>query len=81
MNRISSNFQRLIIASALATGILSAGAAASAQTLNAPAAPVSANATTVSMSNVDAKAKRQNDLEQTNAEARRVEFRYQGTSF
>jgi hypothetical protein len=78
MKRISSKFQRLLVASALATGILSAGAAASAQSANPPA---SANATTVSMSNVDAKANRRNDLEQANAEARRVEFRHQGTSF
>jgi hypothetical protein len=76
----SQRIQRLAIASALASGLVSAGVAASAQTTTAPAATMTTNATNVSMTTVDSKAKRQADLEQANADARRVEFRYLGTS-
>ena len=74
------NIQRLVIASALASGLVSAGVAASAQTTTTPAATITTNATNVSMSTVDPKAKRQAELEQENADARRVEFRFLGTS-
>jgi hypothetical protein len=74
------NFQRLVIASALASGLVSAGVAASAQTSATPVATTTTNATNVSMSTVDPKAKRQAELEQENADARRVEFRFLGTS-
>jgi len=74
------NIQRLVIASALASGLVSAGVAASAQTSTEPAATITTNATNVSMSTVDPKAKRQAELEQENADARRVEFRFLGTS-
>jgi hypothetical protein len=74
------NIQRLVIASALASRLVSAGVAASAQTNTEPAATIATNATNVSMSTVDPKAKRQAELEQENADARRVEFRFLGTS-
>jgi hypothetical protein len=75
------NFQRLVIASALASGLVSAaGVAASAQTTAMPVATATTNATNVSMSTVDPKAKRRAELEQENADARRVEFRFLGTS-
>jgi hypothetical protein len=74
------NIQRLVIASALASGLVSAGVAASAQPNTEPAATITTNATNVSMSTVDPKAKRQAELEQENADARRVEFRFLGTS-
>ncbi len=71
---------RLAIASALATGLVSAGVAASAQTAATPVATTATSATNVSMSTVDPKAQRQAELARENADARRVEFRYQGTS-
>jgi len=84
----SQNIQRLVMASALASGLFSSGVAASAQTTAAPAATTAAtttitttsNATNVSMSSVDVKAKRQAELEQANADARRMLFRNQLTS-
>jgi hypothetical protein len=82
MNIISSqNIQRLVIASALTSGLVSAGVAASAQTTTAPAATTITHATSVSMSIVDSKDKRQSKLEQAYADARRMLFRNQGTSF
>jgi len=77
MNTKSQKIQRFLIAAALASGLVSAGVAASAQTTAAPAAT---NATNVSMSTVDSKAKRQAELEQLNADLRRVEFLHLGTS-
>ncbi len=74
------NIQRLVIASALGSGLVSAGVAASAQTTTTPAATTTTNATNVSMSTVDPKAKRRAELEQETADARRVEFRFLGTS-
>jgi hypothetical protein len=83
MNIISRKLSRLAVASALATGIISAGIAASAQTVDASNASAAMSATTVSMStsSIDAKAKHQAELEQVNADARRIAFRNQGTSF
>ncbi|MGD0475144.1 MAG: hypothetical protein ABSB70_18285 [Candidatus Velthaea sp.] len=69
---------RLALAGALASGFLSIGVAASAQT-TAPA-PASPSATTVSMSTVNTNADRRMALEQDSADARRVEFRKLGTS-
>jgi len=77
MNTKSQKIQRFLIAAALASGLVSAGVAASAQTTAAPAAT---SATDVSMSTVDSKAKRQAELEQLNADLRRVEFLHLGTS-
>ncbi len=77
MNIRFQAIKRLVFASALASGLISSGVAASAQTTTAPA---SAGATTVSMSTVDTKAGRQMALQQADAEARRVEFRNLGTS-
>jgi hypothetical protein len=74
------SIRRLVIASALASGLVSAGVGASAQTTATPVATATTNATNVSMSTVDPKAKRQAELEQENADARRVEFRFLGTS-
>jgi len=76
----SHNIQRLVIATALASGLVSAGVAASAQTSAAPGPKTTSNATNVSVSTVDAKAKRQAELERWNADARRIEFLHQGTS-
>jgi hypothetical protein len=95
------NIQRLVIASALASGLVSAGvaasaqtntepavtnqtttaAAATAQTTTTPAMTTTMRATSVSLSSVDSKAKRQADLEQADAyERRRMLFRNQGSS-
>jgi hypothetical protein len=71
---------RLAAASALVAGLVSAGSVASAQTTAAQAAATTGNVTNVSLSTVDAKAKRQIELERENADARRVEFRNFGTS-
>jgi anti-sigma28 factor (negative regulator of flagellin synthesis) len=79
MNSKATQLRRLVAAIALGAGLVSAGAAASAQT-TAQAAVTTGNATNVSISTVDAKAKRQIDLEQENADARRVEFLHLGTS-
>jgi hypothetical protein len=85
----SRNIQQLVIASALASGLVSAGVAASAQTTSAPHANMTcvaattglaANATNVSAPTVDSKVNRQSELEQANADARRMEFRNSGTS-
>ena len=86
----SQNIERLLIASALASGLVSAGVAASAQTTTVPAATVrtttaaaattTTSATNVSMSTADPRTKRQSELEQANADARRMLFRNQGTS-
>ncbi len=95
------NMQRLVIASTLASGLVSAGVAASAQTANesavtnqtttaaaataqtttAPAMTPIMRATSVSLSSVDSKAKRQADSEQADAyERRRMLFRNQNSS-
>ena len=71
--------QRLLIASALVSSLLYNAVAASAQTTAAPAA-VTSNATNVSTFTIDSKARRDAELERESAEARRVEFRHQGTS-
>jgi hypothetical protein len=78
----AQSIQQVMVATALTSGNLSAGVAASAQTTAAPAAQsASANATNVGMATmVNAKAKRQAQLEQDNADTRRVEFLHQGTS-
>jgi hypothetical protein len=74
------NLRRIAIATAFASGIVSAGVAASAQTTATPAT-TTVNATNVSMSSTgDAKARRQVELEAINADARRTEFLHQGTS-
>jgi curli biogenesis system outer membrane secretion channel CsgG len=74
----SQKIQRFVIAAALASGILATGAAASAQTTEAPVAPA---ATSVSMSaSVDWKAERQAKFDADNADARRAEFYKLGTS-
>ncbi len=76
--------QRIVIASALASGLLTAGIAASAQTTGTPAttnaAGATSNATNVSMSTTDAGATRRVQLEQANEDARRIAFRHLGTS-
>jgi hypothetical protein len=74
--KISQKIQKVLIATALASGFVSAGVAASAQTTAAPAP----SATNVSMSSVDTKAQRQAHLDAVNAEQRRVAFRNLGTS-
>jgi hypothetical protein len=75
----SQKLQRLVIATALASGLVATGAAASAQTTTAPAAPA---ATSVSMSTTtDWKAERQAQFDQENADARRAEFYKLGTDF
>ncbi len=79
MNSISQKLQRLVIASAFASGLVSVGVAASAQVTAAPAA-TTVKATSVSLSTVNAKAKRQAALERDNAETRRIAFRHLGTS-
>ncbi len=79
MKNISSNVQRAFIATAFASGLLSSGVVASAQTA-APIANTATSATTVSMSTVDAKAQRRAQLEAFSAEVRRVAFRNLGTS-
>jgi hypothetical protein len=97
----SQKIHQLVIASALASGLVSVGVAASAQTTNepavtnqtntaaaataltatAPAMTTTMRATSVSLSSVDSKAKRQADFEQADAYARRLMlFRNQGTS-
>lgn len=77
----NKNIQRFILAGTFAAALVSNGMPASAQTTAAPVAPpATTSATTVAMSTVDAKAKRQAELEQENADARRVEFLHQGTS-
>jgi phosphate-selective porin len=75
-NNIAS-IQRVMIATALTSGLVTAGIAASAQTTAAPAAPA---ATNVSISTVDQSAQRKADLEKLNADQRRFEFYKQGTS-
>jgi len=75
-NNIAS-IQRVMIATALTSGLVTAGIAASAQTTAAPAAPT---ATNVSISTVDQSAQRKADLEKLNADQRRFEFYKQGTS-
>lgn len=78
----TSTFGRILAGTALASGLLTVGVAASAQTTAAPVTqPTTAtNANTVAMSTVDTKAQRQADFEKVNADARRVEFRNLGTS-
>ena len=83
---------QLVMASALASGLVSAAVAASAQTTNkptvtnqatmaaaataqtttVPAMTTTMRATSVSLSSVDSKAKRQADFEQADAYARRL---------
>ena len=71
--------QRLVVATALASGLLATGVAASAQTTAAPVTPA---ATSVSMTTTtDWKAERQAKLDQENADARRAEFYKLGTDF
>jgi hypothetical protein len=70
--------QRLVVATALASGLLATGVAASAQTMAAPVTPA---ATSVSMTTTDWKAERQAKLDQENADARRAEFYKLGTDF
>jgi hypothetical protein len=70
--------QQLVIATALASGLVGTGVAASAQTTTAPATPA---ATSVSMSTTtDWKAEREAKFDQENADARRAEFYKLGTS-
>ncbi len=77
MTMNSHKVQRLVIAAALASGLVSTGVAASAQTTAAPAAPA---ATNVSMSTTsDPKAARQATFEAENADARRAAFYKLGT--
>ncbi len=81
MNINLQKIGRIATATVLATGFVSAGIAASAQTTAAPATNTAASATNVSLSTAgDAKAKRKADLEALNAEARRVAFLHEGTS-
>jgi ApbE superfamily uncharacterized protein (UPF0280 family) len=65
---------------ALASGLVSAGVAASATTTADPAATTTANASTVSMPTVDVKVQRETELNDENSAERRVEFRFLGTS-
>jgi hypothetical protein len=95
------NIQRLVIASALASGLVSAGVAASAQTAKesamtnqtttadaamsqtttATAMTTTMRATSLSLSSVDSKAKRQADVEQADSYTRRLMlFRNQNSS-
>jgi hypothetical protein len=80
MKTRSPKLQRIMMASALASGLISAGVQTSARTTTAPATAMNTNATNVSMSKVDSKNKRQDELEQANAETRRMLFRNQNTS-
>jgi hypothetical protein len=70
---------RAMIATALTSGLLSLGVAASAQTTAAPAT-AAITAPSVAISTMDAKATRAAHLQQVNDVERRVEFLHQGTS-
>jgi hypothetical protein len=80
MTTNSQKVQRFIIAACLASGLVSVGVAASAQTTATPAAMATANATTVSTASVNSKAQRQAQLDELNADERRVDFLHLGTS-
>jgi invasion protein IalB len=74
----SNKLQRLVLATALASGPVATGVAASAQTTETPATQP---ATSVSMSTTtDWKAERQAKFDEDNADARRAEFYKLGTS-
>ncbi len=78
----SQNIKRYVIAAALAGGLASSGLAASAQVAGTAIPTKTTDGTNVSMSttSVDSRAARQARLEQINADERRVEFRFLGTS-
>jgi len=76
----SQKIQRFIIAAALATGVVSAGVAASAQTTAAPTSTAIANASHVPTSTAESKTNLQAQLDELNADERRIEFRDLGTS-
>jgi hypothetical protein len=81
--KIMTNLQKLqraAIASALASGLMSVGIAASAQTAGTPATPATTGATSVSMSTVSSSSSRLAQLEAENADERRIAFRREGTS-
>jgi hypothetical protein len=76
----TQKLQRLVIATAFASGLLSVGVAASAQTTAAPVNPTTVSVPTIAMSTADPKAKTQALLNAINADERRSEFRFLGTS-